>query len=220
MKDIDFIPSSYHLDRQRRIWFRQRYTTVILALVVWSLGTLVAGRFVSRAHGELASLQGAYEQGLRKVELADTLELRLSELTQKDGVLDRLCPRTNVSAVLSELSARVGERVLLTDVRLVQTPIQADAGERQGGSSGTVRLGAGGGGRAGTVLPQEPMCTTVILTGVAADAEEVANLISRLEESDYFARVSPGFSRNKELQERNVTEFEVQCIVSDFAVDR
>lgn len=220
MTEIDFIPSRYHRDRQRRIWFRQRYATIVLALAVWSVGTMLAGRFIARAHGQLAALQDSYEKGLRKVDLANQMEVRLMELTQKTQMLERLCPRTNVSAVLAELTARVGERVLLSNLQIAQMPVEPETSDAGGASGSAVRLGGTAGGKPASALPQEAMCSSVVLTGIAANAGDVANLIARLEESDYFSRVSPRFSRNKEMEEENVTEFEVECIVSDFIIDR
>jgi hypothetical protein len=57
---------------------------------------------------------------------------------------------------------------------------------------------------------------TVKLSGVAADGAEVASLISRLEESDYFTRVVPVFSKNQTRSGTTVTEFEIQCVIADF----
>ena len=221
MNEIDFIPSGYHQERRRDIWFRRRYMTIILVMLIWTVGTLVTGRFVSRAHAELDLLQNTYEKGLRRVDLADKLEAQLVELTHKQQVLDRLNSRTRVSAILSELTGRIGNRILLTNLKISQEPVQKDVSERQTGSTGTVKLrSASSTGKTAGVVPAQPMCFSVVLTGIAADAGQVAYLISRLEESDYFTRILPAFSRNKELNGREVTEFEVQCIVSDYVIEK
>jgi Tfp pilus assembly protein PilN len=218
MKGVDFIPAGYHQDRQRRIWFRRRYATVVLIAVTWTVGTLLTRQFISRAYGQMTALQVAYEKGLRKVEMAESLEAKRLVLMRKDQMLNRLCPRTPVSAILSELSIRAGDRVLLTGLRLVQVPLESLADKSGGGSHGVVRIG-GASKEKQSALPDQMTGASLVLTGIAADAGEVAGLIARLEESDYFMRVLPGYSRNQKMGSRSVTEFEIQCMVSDFVLE-
>lgn len=218
MNGVDFIPADYHQERRRQIWFRRRYATVVLIAVTWTVGTLMTRQFISRAYGQMTDLQGAYEKGFRKVEQVRELEAKVLMLARKARALDRLCPRTPVSAILAELSARVGDRVLLTDLKLTQIPIESQTPEDGGASSGVARVTAAVKSRE-SVLPDQPMGTSIALTGIAADAGEAAALIARLEDSEYFMQVLPGFSRNKKVGERSVMEFEIQCVVADFVIE-
>jgi hypothetical protein len=54
------------------------------------------------------------------------------------------------------------------------------------------------------------------MTGYAVDAKQVAELISSLEQSTYFFRVIPTYSKNQKVEGRDVTEFEIRCVLADF----
>jgi hypothetical protein len=69
-------------------------------------------------------------------------------------------------------------------------------------------------------MPDSPQRIRVTLTGIADGGADVARLIERLETSDYFESVSPGFSRAKKVGSLDVTEFEITCWVADYSVKR
>jgi hypothetical protein len=56
----------------------------------------------------------------------------------------------------------------------------------------------------------------VVISGIAAEASDVARLISELEESPYFCRIVPGYSRNKKVGQFMASEFEIGCYVANF----
>jgi hypothetical protein len=64
----------------------------------------------------------------------------------------------------------------------------------------------------------------VVLSGVAADASEVAELICRLEESRYFRQVYPSFSRGVKMKTSSnvageslqMTKFEISCHLANY----
>jgi len=213
MKEIDFIPSWYHDNRRRRLWYYRRYMAILIITGFWIIGNLIAGGIISRAYADLDSLCNSYEQGLQKVELARKLEARLLKLTRQSRMLQHLRPRTEISPILAELSSCIGERTALTDISLVLSPFQALESPRSNGPA-TVQIKNSYAG--GPSLLKTDTVMTVKLSGVAADGAEVASLISRLEESDYFTRVVPVFSKNQTRSGTTVTEFEIQCVIADF----
>ena len=214
MKEIDFIPSWYHQNRRRRVWYLRRYVMILIVTAVWMLGNLIAGGIISNAYADLESLRSSYEKGLQKVDQARRLESRLLTLSRQDQMLQHFCPRTNISPVLAELSSRIGDRVVLTDLSLIQTSLEDLDSPRQTGSAAVQVKKSGAKGD--LAASQSDTVLKVVLTGMAVDSAEVAALISRLEESEYFARVVPVFSRNQQRFDTTITEFEIRCVVSDF----
>jgi len=214
MKEIDFIPSWYHEDRKRRSWYFHRYVTVLVITGIWMLWNLVLGGMLSRTYADLDSFRVSYETGLQKIDQARQLEGRLDTLTRQDRMLEQLCPRTDISPVLAELSSRIGDRIVVTELSLIQTPLRDLDGPRQTAAA-TVQLKSASGAGTDSVLKTDTVLK-VVLAGVAVDGAEVAALISRLEESDYFVRVVPVYSKNQTRFETTITEFEIRCIVADF----
>jgi hypothetical protein len=187
--------------------------TILIVTGIWMIGNLIAGGIISRAYADLDSLRSSYEQGLQKVELARRLESRLLTLTRQSRMLEHLRPRTEISAILAELSSCIGDRVALTDVWLVQTPLDsADSS----GPAGALTVQVKSGPASGELMLKSDTVMKVRLSGIAADGAEVASLISRLEESDYFTEVVPVFSKNQMRFNTTVTEFEIHCVVADF----
>lgn len=217
MKEIDFIPSWYHENRRRRDWYIRRYVTILVLSVVWMVGNLISGNIISSAYGELDSLRSSFEHGLQKIEQARGLENRLAELSQKRQILSHLCPRTELSPVLAELSCCIGGRVILTKLSVKQTTPEVLETGQQSNPGKTVQI------KRNSDRKLEPFEKTdtilsVVLAGIAIDGAEAAALISRLEQSDYFVRVVPVFSRNQSRLDKTVTEFEIRCFVADFKI--
>jgi hypothetical protein len=69
---------------------------------------------------------------------------------------------------------------------------------------------------AASAIPAEDTRFKVAITGVAAGVEDVANLISQLENSSYFCHVVPGFSRAGKVKDFKVTEFEISCYLANY----
>ena len=216
MKEIDFIPSWYHENRRRRSWYVRRYVTILILTAIWMLGNLIAGGIISNAYGNLDSLRTSYEKGLQKIDQARKLEVRLAELIRQEQVLQHLCPRTEVSPVLAELSSRIGDRIVLTNLSLIQTSLENLDSPRQT-MSGAVQVKNSAAVADESIFKSDTV-QKVVLAGIAVDGSEVAALISRLEESEYFARVVPVFSRNQSRFDTTVTEFEIRCVVADFEI--
>jgi hypothetical protein len=91
------------------------------------------------------------------------------------------------------------------------------------GSGSTIRL-AGGNFIGKERPPLGNVGFKVLLSGVAADASEVAKLICKLEESPYFRQIYPLFSRNAMIKTGNetvgetlqVTKFEISCHLANY----
>ncbi len=215
MKEIDFIPSWYHENRRRRNWYFRRYMAVMLFSAAWMIGNLISGGIISSAYGELDSLRSSFENGMQKIDQARKLEARLAELSRKQKLLLDLQPRTQLSPILAELSSCIGPRVVLTKVSVTQSSPETLETSRQSSPAGIqVRRNTA---RQESLVFSDSILK-VVLAGIAADGAEAAALISRLDESEYFIRVVPVFSRNQSRFEKTVTEFEILCYVADFEI--
>lgn len=68
-----------------------------------------------------------------------------------------------------------------------------------------------------SILPGADLRYRFKLAGIAADAADVATLISALETSSYFCQILPGFSKTIQVKDYPVTEFEVSCYLANYA---
>ena len=100
------------------------------------------------------------------------------------------------------------------DLSLIQVPVEElDSPGKV--STASVKVQTGSGSQTDSLFDKDTILK-VVLTGIAKDSAEVAALISRLEQSEYFDRIVPVFSRDKEHFDTEVSEFEIRCVVADF----
>lgn len=216
MKELDFLPQWYRADRSRRQ--RRRRYCVLFGVIAGLVGfwSFIAGQSVGGLRAQTQEMAAAMEQGQQVIQTAMEMDEQIARLSRQAEMLDSLTPRTPVSAVLGELSAMACENVIFSRVTLTLEPI-AEAIKPAAESAGVVRLGAAKSDTASS-LPSTPQRVKVTLTGIAAGGAEVARLIESLEGSAYFENVAPGFSRDKKINDRVATEFEMTCTVADYTV--
>jgi len=218
MKELDFLPDWYRADRNRKHRRRRHCILfgIITALVAgWSF---IAGRSVSGLQAETRQMEASLQQKQQTVQTAMEMQQQIEQLKGQADVLQTLTPRTAISAVLGELSAQACDNIILGRVTLTLEPI-AEAAAPAEESPGVVRLGAAK-TAVSSPLPKALQRTRLTLTGIAVGAADVARLIENLETSHYFENVSPGFSRAKKINNREVTEFEIACTVADYKVQK
>ena len=106
-------------------------------------------------------------------------------------------------------------RHLNMELTLIQIPVEELEAPRQSGSH-AVRVNTDSAQKKTETISKSDTVLKVVLRGIALDGGEVAALISRLEESEYFVRVVPIFSRSQSRFDTTITEFEIRCVVADF----
>lgn len=222
MKEIDFLPSWYKSDRRQQISYRTQYIALGGIFVAMLLCNFVATVSISRATKKLAEdeLKAATAKDISR-EFTD-IKTTVTELQKKGKVLERIDSKVDVASVLAELSFLIDKKIVLSKVELVAEKLGDWAPEQPG--RGPVIKAAGsnfvGKGRA----PLGDVRFKVVLSGVAADASEVAELTCRLEESAYFRHVYPLFSRSVKIKaggntagdSLQVTEFEISCNLANY----
>jgi len=217
MKEIDFLPQWYRADRQRKQCRCRHYVLFGLIVAMVAGWSFMVGRSVSRLQAETRQMESTLVEGQKTIQQALEMEMEIERLGRQAEILAALTPRTAISAVLGELSHRINENIIFGRVVWAQEPL----GDTKTSAASVVRIGAAKSQSPSPApLPEGPQCTRLTLTGVAAGGAEVASLIDRLETSDYFKNVSPGFSRAKKIGDKEVSEFEITCRVADFEVQK
>ena len=124
--------------------------------------------------------------------------------------------------MLTEISFLVDKKIVLSKVEFKAEKF-ADRQGRKSTSGSSVR--AGGGNFAGKeALGLGDVRFKVVISGVAADASDIAELICRFEDSPYFRLVYPSFSRNRKInpatnftgENYQVSEFEISCYLANY----
>ncbi|HOK67267.1 MAG TPA: hypothetical protein PK054_03395 [Anaerohalosphaeraceae bacterium] len=214
--ELDFIPSWYHENRRRRNWYLRRYLAIVLLTGFWIVGNLFSGSIISKAYADLEGLRSTYEKGLQTILQVRRLQEEISILNRQSRLVSQLRPRTALTPVLAELSRCIGERAVLTELTISQVPFESAVDSSPKTGTGIqVRLSTN---KKGDWLKDSDTVTRIRLAGFALDGSEAAALISRLEESDYFTRVIPVYSKNETRFGTAVAGFEIQCVLADFVV--
>lgn len=213
--ELDFIPTWYHENRRRRNWYLRRYLVIAVITGLWMLGNLFSGTVISKAYADLEGLRSTYEKGLQIIFQSRRLQEDISLLSQQRRLISRLRPRTAVTPVLAELSRCIGERAVLTDLTLSQVPLETIFESAPKSAAVSVKFSPG---QKAEWQKDTDTVARIRLAGFALDGAEVAALISRLEESEYFTQVIPVYSKNETRFGATVAGFEVHCLLADFEV--
>ncbi|MFC1633899.1 PilN domain-containing protein [Planctomycetota bacterium] len=207
MKEIDFLPDWYRTGQKRQVNYRMQcivLSGVFLVMVVWSLAT---NHSISNVKAGLTQMTAKCEQAENdSAELAE-IKSELKELQGKIQSIEEIDSQIDVASVLAEISCLIDEMVVLSKIEFIaEKPEQNRVNGSGTRSSAVVRIAQAQLGPKKN-LPLGRVRCKVSITGVAADASGVAELVSRLEESAYFRRVVLSFSRNTQVGNQNTASF-------------
>jgi hypothetical protein len=156
----------------------------------------------------------------------------------KANTIGRIDSRINLGATLAEISHIIGNRVILTRVEFNSEAFPRPDKKTQKGGTAAVRS-AEKPGNATDAASLGDMRFRIVLAGVAINPGDVGDLVCRLDESPYFQRVLPSFSRNgrilvptnlttgpggldldpdttKTKETFQVSEFEIVCYLANY----
>jgi hypothetical protein len=171
---------------------------------------------VSHVKAEVQEIETAFEKGRARSEQATDLQTRIAEMKDKKGLLDKIESRTQMTAILGEISYLIGKNVILSTLSL-QNELIGDPGKKNAFASGAVvQVGGSQQDDQDDVVPASPSHYKVVLTGIAARPADAALLIARLEDTEYFDGVFLVYSKPKKVKDEDVTEFEIRCFVADY----
>jgi hypothetical protein len=210
MTEIDFIPQWYQAGRNRRLWYQRQFFVICLAAGAVVLWCLAAGRGLTQAQADLSAAYSDFESGIGKIQQREELVNQYTQLQKQAAILDSVVPRTSYAAILAELSCCIGPEMVIKKLDIHSEAITPDA-EKTAGKGKKLNSAAGK-----TAAKADVKQTCIIMTGYAGDPKQVAVLISSLEQSAYFSRVIPTYSKNETVEGRDVTEFEIRCVLADY----
>ena len=214
MKEIDFIPEWYKANQKRRQRYHRQYVLLAVLFAMMMSWSFVVGRHVERVNADVQDVQQLVQKGQSKIDEGVMLEVEIADLKARARVLEMTSPRTNISAMIAELSYLIRDNVILTKLSLKNEPIET--GPKKKSAAAVVQIGTLNAKDSDIDKLLAQTRTKVTLIGIAAQPADAARLISQLEQSDYFEQETLVYSKPKKIREYDVTEFEIRCFVADY----
>ena len=196
MRDVDFLPEWYKEGRRRQSSVQRQYVALgmlFLIMVVWNA---VATRSISLATVDLADAEPRKAEAERICNQFDHDVRQLAERQQGLHRFQDLESRPDVASILAEVSALIGEKVVLETMELrAEGPVT----NKFEGPSGPKRLeGASAAQASGAFAHASGLVRfRVTMKGLAQDAQAVASLLKAMETSTFFRQVCLVYSRDQ-----------------------
>ncbi len=198
MREIDFLPEWYKSGKRREISYRTQYIAlggVIVVMVVWSF---ITARSISTAGAQFTQMETRQTQAKGLSIKLGELKSELRALQEKAESIEEIDSKIDVAGILAEMSFLIDEKIVLGKVDFIAEKIENKQQDKLSPMGSNVVRAV-----QGTMNPKQvPLGDVrfrVVIGGVAADAIDVAALITRLENSPYFRQVVPSFSRTTEI---------------------
>ena len=236
MREIDFLPEWYKERKRRQLRLRRQYVILGATFLAMMGYNLTCMRRIARAGAELNRFESWQVEARQAVAEFDRVTRHLNRARVKADLIGRIDSKIDVAAMLAEMSHIIGETVVLRGAEFVAEPLHDDDRQRATGTGVRVaddKKDDAGKTRWGAVRFR------ILLTGVAASPNDVAALVCRLDDSPYFRRVYPSYSRPGNVQLSagttqgapavrvgtvpaappdglDVTEFEIVCYLANY----
>ena len=222
MKEIDFLPKWYKSGRRWQISYRTQVVGlggIFAVMMVWNF---VATHSISKATTALAQAESKATVTQSALQEVARVKSEVAQLQKKAKSIEEIDSKIDVASVLAEISFLIDKKIVLSKVEF---KAEKFGGQQKGKRNSSSSVKAAGRNFAGKeALPLGDVRFKVVISGVAADASDVAELLCRLEDSPYFRLVYPSFSRNREIKTRTnlsrenfpVSEFEISCYLANY----
>ncbi len=221
MNDIDLLPQWYKKNQRRRMGYRAECFAlgcILMVMLVWGFHTK---SIVSKAEAGLNKLRSRHRELKDDVRSFTEMKKTAALLKKKVDILKEIDSRIDVPGVLAELSFLIDKDIVLKKVKFDAEQFKSrPTGKTASAGLRTARTRSG----SNEVILFGDVRFTVLISGVAADGSDVAELICKLEDSPYFCQVIPFFSRNKKAkaggtvdeEKLKSTEFELGCYLANY----
>ena len=197
MKEIDFLPEWYKERRRRKVSRRRQCIALGLIVVAMIAYNVIATHEIACATAELEQLEDHRVQAEDVMHRFDKLSREVAEYQAETESLSRMDSRIESAAVIAEISHIIGERAVLSRIEFIAEPVGKDNKTQM--RNGSAVRAAGPAYNAGQPTPLADVKFRILLAGVAANAEDVGELICRLDESSYFRDVHSSGFRNSTI---------------------
>ncbi|HSV27438.1 MAG TPA: PilN domain-containing protein [Sedimentisphaerales bacterium] len=216
MKEIDFLPQWYNDKKRLKSRYRIQYLGIASLVAVMVAWTAAMSHSISRAERHLERVKTS-RAACETTEEFRQMRSHLDTLHIQDGILSEIDQHLSISGAIGELSFLCGNHVRFSRIAITAERFP-EHNPADNLAANTVRAV-----RDAVKTPSGPhsgdIRFKVTLRGVAADATQVAALIRRLEASAWFRDVTPSFSKNGQVGEHVVSEFEITCYVANYTED-
>ena len=227
MKEIDFLPEWYKEGKRRKVSTRRQ--CLVLGLIVAAMvgyNTFTAHK-INCATAELEQLEDHRAEAERITRRFDKLSRAIAEYQAEVDLLSRMDSRIDSAAVIAELSHIIGEHAVISRVEFTAEPV-AGHGQAQRRPGTAVRAAAPRHGARQTA-PLGGVKFRILLAGVAAKPQDVAELVDRLGKSSYFRDVDPSGFRTTAIDvptkgargadskaKIEVSDFTITCYLANY----
>jgi len=233
VKELDFLPDWYKDRKRRHSRVRKQYIALVAVFLLMMTFNLTALHRATTVAAEVSRQEEQRVQAEATVHEFNLVTRELNQIKAKADLVRRIDTRIDIAPILAEISHVVDESVMLSKVELVGEPVSSpnDVRQAQGPS---VRAFAADNSRRAAPLGESTL--RVVLAGVAAQPSDVADLVSRLDQSGYFRQVRPSFYGRSKVQigpakavstqgaaprtdgsrTMDVTAFEITCALANY----
>ncbi len=240
MKEIDFLPEWYKNGIRRQVNYRLQYiilSGVFLVMMVWNL---VSAGYVSKVRAKCMQMENTQMQSEDASVELDRYKNEIAKMNEKEKILDKIDSNINVSNVLAELSFLVEEKIVLSKVEFISEKFNDKSDNGKVSQSMSVVRPSAQGDNSNDLIGNVRF--RIVIKGVAANGSDVAVLLCKLEDSQYFNHVNLLYSKESEVKNTktqknsfdelmnnqnaksneniNVSEFEINCYLSNYLKTR
>jgi Tfp pilus assembly protein PilN len=200
MKEIDFLPEWYKSSRRRQVNYRVQYIVLSGIFAVMMVWNFVATNSMSRAKAQLVQMATKQTQAEKASAKLAELKKDVSAFHKKEQLVEKIDSKINVSNILAEISFLINEKIVISKLQLISEKFLDEQNDGQSMQNNTALRSANYNFAENIEHPLGNMRFKVLITGVAANASEVATLICNLEESPYFFQVTPSYTRSAQIE--------------------
>jgi Tfp pilus assembly protein PilN len=197
MKEIDFLPEWYKSDKRRQVSYRTQYIAISSVFAVMMLWGFISTRSISKARAQIAQLTTKQTQAEIVSAKYAGIEDEIKALRKKAESIEEIDSKINVASVLAEMSFLIDERIVLKKLEFVAEKFENGQEKKSSSVDNVVRVVQSNMGNK-KALPLGNVRFKVIIIGIAADTNDVAALMCKLEDSPYFCQVVLSYSRGNE----------------------
>ena len=221
MKEIDFLPEWYKSGRQRQIGYRAQVLGmggVLLIMIVWNF---VTTHSISKAGAEVQQRKAVQAEAEAVSREFTGIKSEVADLKKQVRFMEKMDSKIDVASVLAEMSYLINDNIVLDKVEFDAEKFVDAQRQKASGRTNTTARSAGRNVAGKGELSLGDVRFKVVISGVATNTGDIAELIRKLEESPYFCLVDPSFSRNRNMKvgtgkNFQVSEFEISCYLANY----
>ena len=204
MQEIDFLPEWYKSGKRRQVSYRTQYVAISSVFIVMMVWSFVATRSISNAKAQIAQM--AIKQAEAKKVSSEYAGLgdKIRTLRKNAKSLDDIDSKIDVASILGEISYLIDERIVLKKLEFMAEKFVNEKEITTSPSTVNIVRVVQNKMNNNKELPLGNVRFKIVIVGLAADTNDVAALMCKLEDSSYFCQVVLSYSRgNEEIGVRN-----------------